>query len=139
LCCHETTFFEQRRSSQAVRDQLQAKQVARFPFPPHDRIPNLAGAEQAAKRLFDLSPWKNAKRGLDRETNKALLLQHIAHFRQEGSRLQDLLQVLPQLTRDQVQKLLRELKSAGLVSVTGKTKSSRWFPGTGPVTIAPKS
>jgi ATP-dependent DNA helicase RecG len=50
------------------------------------------------------------KRGLDRETNKALLLQHIAHFRQEGSRLQDLLQVLPQLTRDQVQKLLRELK-----------------------------
>lgn len=113
--------------------------MARFPFPPHDRIPNLAGAEQAAKRLFDLSPWKNAKRGLDRETNKALLLQHIAHFRQEGSRLQDLLQVLPQLTRDQVQKLLRELKSAGLVSVTGKTKSSRWFPGTGPVTIAPKS
>lgn len=28
--------------------------------------------------------------------------------------------MLPQLTRDQVQKLLRELKSAGLVSVTGK-------------------
>ena len=79
------------------------------------------------------------KRGLDRETNKALLLQHIEHLRQEGSRLQDLLQVLPQLTRDQVQKLLRELKSAGKVSVTGKTKSSRWFPGTSPVTIAPKS
>ena len=77
-------------------------------------------------------------RGLDRETNKALLLQHIENFRQEGSRLQDLLQVLPQLTRDQVQKLLRELKTAGKVSVTGKTKSSRWFPGTGLATIAPK-
>lgn len=69
------------------------------------------------------------KRGLNRETNKALLLQHIDNFRQEGSRLQDLLQVLPDLTRDQVQKLLRELKEAGKVSVVGKTKSSRWFPG----------
>lgn len=79
------------------------------------------------------------KRGLDRETNKALLLQHIQNFRQEGSRLQDLLQVLPDLTRDQIQKLLRELKAAGKVSVTRKTKSSRWFPGTSPATIAPKS
>ncbi len=69
------------------------------------------------------------KRGLNRETNKALLLQHIDNFRQEGSRLQDLLQVLPDLTRDQVQKLLRELKEDGKVSVVGKTKSSRWFPG----------
>lgn len=78
------------------------------------------------------------KRGLDRETNKALLLQHIENFKQEGSRLQDLLQVLPQLTRDQVQKLLRELKEVGKVFVIGKTKSSRWFPGTDPATIAPK-
>ena len=69
------------------------------------------------------------KRGLNRETRNALLLQHIDNFRQEGSRLQDLLQVLPDLTRDQVQKLLRELKEAGKVSVVGKTKSSRWFPG----------
>lgn len=68
------------------------------------------------------------KRGLDRETNKTLLLQHINHYQKEGSRLQDLLQVLPHLTRDQVQKLLRELKEAGKVSVAGKTKSSRWFP-----------
>lgn len=78
------------------------------------------------------------KRGLDRETNKALLLQHIENFKQEGSRLQDLLQVLPQMTRDQVQKLLRELKAVGKVFVIGKTKSSRWFPGTDPATIAPK-
>lgn len=79
------------------------------------------------------------KRGLDRETNKALLIQHIENFRHEGSRLQDLLQVLPQLTRDQVQKLLRELKAAEKIFVAGKTKSSRWFPGTGPAAIAPKS
>lgn len=78
------------------------------------------------------------KRGLDRETNKALLLQHIEHFKQEGSRLQDLLQVLPELTRSQVQKLLGELRAEGKVDVAGKTKSARWAPvheGSG---IAPK-
>jgi ATP-dependent DNA helicase RecG len=68
------------------------------------------------------------KRGLDRETNKALLLQHIVHYQKDGSQLQELLQVLPHLTRDQVQKLLGELKREGKVSVVGKTKSSRWFP-----------
>lgn len=78
------------------------------------------------------------KRGLDRETNKALLLRHIEHFRQEGSRLQDLLQVLPELTRSQVQKLLGELRAEGKVDFVGKTKSARWVPVHGGSGIAPK-
>jgi ATP-dependent DNA helicase RecG len=78
------------------------------------------------------------KRGLDRETNKALLLQHIEHFRQEGSRLQDLLQVLPELTRSQVQKLLGELRAEGKVDFVGKTKSARWVPVHSGSGIAPK-
>ncbi|HEX2056280.1 MAG TPA: 5-formyltetrahydrofolate cyclo-ligase [Nitrospiraceae bacterium] len=47
---------------QAVWDRLQAERLARFPFPPHGRIPNFAGAAQAARRLFELAPWKKAKR-----------------------------------------------------------------------------
>ncbi len=46
----------------SVWDRLQADRLARFPFPPHGRIPNFAGAERAARRLFELSPWKHAKR-----------------------------------------------------------------------------
>ena len=46
----------------AVWDRLQAERLARFPFPPHGRIPNFAGAEQAARRLFELAPWRNATR-----------------------------------------------------------------------------
>lgn len=42
------------------------------------------------------------KRGLDRETNKALLVKHINDNRDEGSPIQDLLQVLPSLSREQV-------------------------------------
>lgn len=34
-----------------VWDDLEASGVARFPFPPHERIPNFAGADDAADRL----------------------------------------------------------------------------------------
>ena len=69
------------------------------------------------------------KRGLDRETNKALLLKHVRDNQKEGSQLQELLQVLPTLSRPQVQTLLRELKSAGLVHHTERTRAARWYPG----------
>lgn len=35
-----------------VWDQLQQHKAARFPFPPHGRIPNFAGAREAAQRLM---------------------------------------------------------------------------------------
>ena len=38
---------------QAVWNALQAARVACFPFPPHGRIPNFAGAQQAAERLLN--------------------------------------------------------------------------------------
>ncbi|HKJ89469.1 MAG TPA: 5-formyltetrahydrofolate cyclo-ligase, partial [Gammaproteobacteria bacterium] len=34
---------------QAVWDRLQAEGAARFPYPPHGRIPNFAGAGDAAR------------------------------------------------------------------------------------------
>jgi ATP-dependent DNA helicase RecG len=68
------------------------------------------------------------KRGLDRATNKQLLLKHIKENAEEGSRLRDLLQVLPGLTRPQVQTLLRELYAEGLAHCIGKTIAARWYP-----------
>ncbi len=76
------------------------------------------------------------KRGLDRETNKALLLKHIRDNHREGSQLQEFLEVLPALSRDQVQRLLRELKTDGLVHNGGRTKGARWYPGVAPQRIA---
>jgi ATP-dependent DNA helicase RecG len=69
------------------------------------------------------------RRGLDRKTNKALLLQHIKDSAETGTRLEELQQVLPGLSRDQVRTLLRELKRDGLVEVCGITKAARWFLG----------
>jgi ATP-dependent DNA helicase RecG len=67
------------------------------------------------------------RRGLDRKTNKALLLQHIKDSAGTGTRLEELQQVLPGLSRDQVRTLLRDLKRDGLVEVCGITKAARWF------------
>ena len=64
-------------------------------------------------------------RGLDRETNKALLLRHIIGNAIEGAQFQDLLEVLRHESRDQVQHLLRELKRDGLIRFLGATKGRR--------------
>ncbi len=65
------------------------------------------------------------KRGLDRETNKELLLRHLKDNRTEGSQFQELWQVLPALTRHELQNLLRELKAEGRAYSVGRTSGSR--------------
>jgi 5-formyltetrahydrofolate cyclo-ligase len=47
---------------QSVWDGLEDSGEARFPFPPHGRIPNFAGADRAADRLADLPEWAAAER-----------------------------------------------------------------------------
>jgi ATP-dependent DNA helicase RecG len=70
-------------------------------------------------------------RGLDWETNKELLSKHITDYAAEGSRLRDCMDVLPSLSRNQVQGLLRELKVAGRAHTVGRTRGARWYPGRG--------
>jgi len=43
-----------------VWDELEKSGLARFPFPPHGRIPNFAGADEAAERLTELEAWQTA-------------------------------------------------------------------------------
>lgn len=55
-------FNTKHAARQAVWDQLVADKVARFPFPPHGRIPNFGGAKEAAERLFTIPLFQNATR-----------------------------------------------------------------------------
>ena len=55
-------FASKQAAREAVWDRLKAKKLARFPFPPHGRIPNFEGAKQAALRLFDEPEWRDARR-----------------------------------------------------------------------------
>ena len=70
------------------------------------------------------------RRGLDRGTNKMLLLRHIQSASRSGCSLAELQDVLPGLSRSQVQGLLRELRSDGDIHVAGRTRAARWRVGT---------
>jgi 5-formyltetrahydrofolate cyclo-ligase len=43
-----------------VWDALEERGAARFPYPPHGRIPNFAGAKRAAERLTGTDAWNDA-------------------------------------------------------------------------------
>lgn len=68
-------------------------------------------------------------RGLDRETNKALLLKHIQDNRADGSRFSELKEVLPALSESSVKRLLLELRQEGHIHVIGRTNAGKWYPG----------
>ncbi|MCG3185874.1 MAG: hypothetical protein IOMNBAOH_00397 [Rhodocyclaceae bacterium] len=67
------------------------------------------------------------RKGLDRETNKALLLKHIQENSAAGARMEEFRQVLPALGKSQIQVLLRELRKDGLIHNVGVTRGARWF------------
>ncbi len=67
--------------------------------------------------------------GLDRETNKELLLKHMREKGMEGAPLRELQQVLPGHNRSQIQVLLRELRNENRAYFCGNTSAARWFAG----------
>ncbi len=88
-----------------------------------------------SQRFYDFAGKKGIytrKRGLNRETNKALLLKHIEDNRTTGSPFEEFEQILPGLSRSRITVLLRELRRDGRIHVLGRTKAARWFPGAGP-------
>ncbi|MFM8717754.1 MAG: hypothetical protein ACKOF3_13370, partial [Spartobacteria bacterium] len=69
------------------------------------------------------------KRGLDHETNKALLEKHLIDSGTGGAPMADLLQVLPALSRAHLKRLLDELRTEGRAHLTGEKRGARWsFP-----------
>lgn len=68
------------------------------------------------------------KKGLDRETCKALILKHVTDNRHAGSKLGQFFDVLPGRSRGELQSLLRELRNEGKIRLVGATSSSFWFP-----------
>lgn len=68
------------------------------------------------------------RRGLDKETNKELLLKHIWKQKEVGAPLSELQQVLPALSRGGIQNLLQEMARNGKIYHTGNTRGAKWFP-----------
>lgn len=67
------------------------------------------------------------QRGLDRETNKTLLVKHLTKQEYQGAPLAELRQVLPALPESMVQDLLQELRAEGKLKLRGQRRWARWF------------
>lgn len=67
------------------------------------------------------------RRGLGDAANRALLVQHLQDVGELGSPISELQDVLPALSRAQIQRLLRELAGRGEVVLRGKRRWARWF------------
>ena len=63
--------------------------------------------------------------GLDRDTNKQLLLKHIRE--NDGASMKEFQQVLPSLSRSQIQVLIRELKQEKRIRIVGLTRGAKWY------------
>lgn len=66
------------------------------------------------------------KRGLDHETNKALIEKHLRKQGTVGAPISELRQVLPALSDSGIKRLLSEMKKEGRVKVESRKRWSRW-------------
>ncbi len=65
--------------------------------------------------------------GLDRDTNKELILKHIRKNGNKGTPFKELEQVLPSHSRNQIKVLMRELQQSNMIYVVGRTSAARWL------------
>src|SRR5205823_6041428 len=81
-----------------------------------------------SKKYYAFAGQKGAytrERGLDRETNKSLILTHLEYHGGKGV-IQEFQQALRGLTRHQIGSLLKELKQEGKIRFVGERKSGHW-------------
>ena len=71
------------------------------------------------------------KRGLDQETNKALLLKHLERAGDAGAPMAEFEDVLPAVSRRNILRLLQELRDEGKAQAKGSGRWVRWHIGDG--------
>jgi 5-formyltetrahydrofolate cyclo-ligase len=57
----DLSSWDKRAIREYVWNKMMETDVARFPLPPHNRIPNFHGAEDASRRILDLDEYLEAK------------------------------------------------------------------------------
>lgn len=84
-----------------------------------------------ARRYYTMADQRASytrRRGLDHDTNKALLLRHLTE-NLGGTALSELQQVLPHMGKKAVQRMLSELREDELVHLEGQRRWARWYIG----------
>jgi len=92
----------------------------------HGRGPNYLLSRSLYAHLRSPGTYTR-RRGLDRETNKELLLKHLRENGGSGAKLAELRQVLPAHSESSVQRLLDELRAEERVYLAGQRRWARWY------------
>jgi ATP-dependent DNA helicase RecG len=120
------------RREQQVPEQFTGRIGSLLEHGALERVGRGRGTRHLLSRRFYRSVGKSGtytrRRGLDRATNKELLLKHAASAGPAGAALAEFQEVLPGQSRNQMQTLLPELKRDGMIEVRGATRAARWFP-----------
>ena len=128
---HQLLVLDSVRREQAVTGELRPVLQSLVDEGIIESLGRGRGARYLLSRRYYLAAGKagvyTRKKGLDRETNRQLLLKHIRDSGKDGAPLQDLLQVLNFLSAGQVKYLLQELKSEGKVAMHGHGRGARWY------------
>ena len=66
------------------------------------------------------------RRGLDREENKAIILRHLQTCGANGAQISELQLVLPSRSRNQLKRLLDDLRREGKIRLEGERRGARW-------------
>lgn len=91
------------------------------------RPPSRLGPPDLGERVHDLRHLCTRLRGLDKEQNKELLVQHLRGAAESGCPKSELQEVLPGLSWGQINRLLTELRQEGRVRMVGSRRWSRWL------------
>lgn len=88
------------------------------------------GKPVLAKRYYGPPPRRSAKlaeREAIRERHKRAVSDHIAAH--DGRSLQQLMAAFPDLTRNQLQSFLKQLRAENAIHPSGATRAAQWLPG----------
>jgi predicted HTH transcriptional regulator len=80
-----------------------------------------------AERFLSSASLVLGARPVGRDVRKEALLQHLREKGDNGAKFEDFRQLMPDVARVHIQRLMRELREEGLVESRGETKGSRWF------------
>jgi ATP-dependent DNA helicase RecG len=102
-----------------------------------DRLVDVGAIERVGRRVMlsrDLYAAMGQRgvytrrKGLARDAQKELLLQHIRENPKDGCPLSELLEVLSNVSERKVKGLLQELKNESKIAPSGQRRWARWFP-----------
>ena len=133
---HDFLVLDCVRNERPIPEKLQDRIDRLLEFGVIERLGRGRGARLMLSRaLYAVMGATGAytrKRGLDHETNKALLFKHLSDSGSKGCPLRELQQVLPALSPSQVQRLMHELLGEGRARLEGRRRWARWYSQSSP-------